>query len=147
MEENTRIQRKGNDMKKFKDFVALVLGCCIFLLLTEPARADDWEVTRSEKIYVNVEKKTETGRVYTCKDVKDHSDTIGKAMILAIAGSMIDSEHAILGAFTGLVTGNSELKRVCYDEIQYETYVISQYSHTLITLSNGKIEIQKKIIE
>tara|TARA_B100001094_G_scaffold330992_1_gene397818 strand:+ start:3472 stop:3900 length:429 start_codon:yes stop_codon:yes gene_type:complete len=142
-------------MKKFKDFVTLVLGCLIFLLLTEPARADtqwitvkdSWEVIRTEKIYVNVEKKTETGRVYTCKDVKDHSDAIGKAMILAIAGSMIDSEHAILGAFTGLVTGNSELKRVCYDEIQYETHVIKQYSHTLITLSNGKIEVQKKIIE
>ena len=144
-------------MKKIKDFVVLVLSCLVFLLLTEPARADDnttwitkkdsWEVIRSEKIYVNVEKKTETGRVYTCKDVQDHSDAIGKAVILAIAGSMIDSEHAILGAFTGLITGNSELKRVCYDEIQYNTYVVKQYSHTLITLSNGKIEVQKKIIE
>lgn len=136
-------------MKKFKDFVALVLGCCIFLLLTEPARAEttEWEVVRSEKIYVNVQKKTETGRTYTCKDVKDYSDTIGKAVILAIAGSMVDSEHAILGAFTGLVTGNSELKRVCYDEIEYETHIQKVYSHTLITLSNGKIEVQKKITE
>ena len=60
---------------------------------------------------------------------------------------MIDSEHAILGAFTGLITGNSQLKKVCYDEIQYDTYVVKQYSHTLITLSNGEIEVQKKIME
>ena len=139
-------------MNKLKDFVLLTLACLAFILLTEPARSgesgdDLWEVIRSEKIYVNVEKRIETGRTHTCKNVDDHSDKVGKAIVLAIAGSMIDSEHAILGAFTGLITGNSQLKKVCYDEIQYDTYVVKQYSHTLITLSNGEIEVQKKIVE
>lgn len=137
--------------KKIKEWLLLIFACSLFLLLTEPIRAgesgDEWEVIRTEKIYVNVEKKIETGRTYTCKEVDDYNDKIGKAIILGLAGSMIDSDHAILGAFTGLLTGNVKLKRMCYDEIQYETYVVKQYSHTLITLSNGEIEIQKRIQE
>lgn len=131
-----------------KDFWLLVCACSLFMLLTEPVRsAETWEVVRSEKIYVNVEKKIETGRTYNCKDVKDHSDQVGKAIVLALAGSMIDSEHAILGAFTGLITGNVNVKKVCYDSISYDTVIVKEYSHTLITLSNGKIEVQKRIQE
>ena len=131
-----------------KDTWLMILACSLFLLLTEPVRsAEPWEVIRSEKIYVNVEKKIETGRTYTCKDVPDHSDQVGKAIVLALAGSMIDSEHAILGAFTGLLTGNVNVKKVCYDSISYDKVIVKEYSHTLITLSNGKIEVQKRIQE
>ena len=139
----------------FKKDTWILIACCFaFMLLTEPVRSEEWitkkgewKVIHSEKIYVNVEKRIETGKTYTCKDVPDHSDQVGKAIILAIAGSMIDSEHAILGAFTGLLTGNVTVKKVCYDSISYETYVEREYSHTLITLSNGKIEVQKRIQE
>ena len=131
-----------------KDTWLMILACSLFMLLTEPVRsAETWEVIESEKIYVNVEKKIETGKTYTCKEIPDHSDQVGKAIVLALAGSMIDSEHAILGAFTGLLTGNVTVKKVCYDSISYETYVEREYSHTLITLSNGKIEVQKRIQE
>ena len=131
-----------------KDTWMLILACSLFMLLTEPVRSQEtWEVVRSEKIYVNVEKKIETGRTYTCKDVPDHSDQVGKAIVLALAGSMIDSEHAILGAFTGLLTGNVNVKKVCYDSISYDKVIVKEYSHTLITLSNGKIEVQKRIQE
>lgn len=131
-----------------KDTWLMILACSLFMLLTEPVRsAETWEVIRSEKIYVNVEKKIETGRTYTCKDVPDHSDQVGKAIVLALAGSMIDSEHAILGAFTGLLTGNVNVKKVCYDSISYDKVIVKEYSHTLITLSNGKIEVQKRIQE
>tara|TARA_B100000900_G_scaffold392186_1_gene387450 strand:+ start:863 stop:1273 length:411 start_codon:yes stop_codon:yes gene_type:complete len=131
-----------------KDTWMLILACSLFMLLTEPVRSQEtWEVIRSEKIYVNVEKKIETGRTYTCKDVPDHSDQVGKAIVLALAGSMIDSEHAILGAFTGLLTGNVNVKKVCYDSISYDKVIVKEYSHTLITLSNGKIEVQKRIQE
>ena len=131
-----------------KDTWVLILACSLFMLLTEPVRSQEtWEVIRSEKIYVNVEKKIETGRTYTCKDVPDHSDQVGKAIVLALAGSMIDSEHAILGAFTGLLTGNVNVKKVCYDSISYDKVIVKEYSHTLITLSNGKIEVQKRIQE
>ena len=131
-----------------KDTWLLILGCLVFLLLTEPVRsAETWEVIESEKIYVNVEKKIETGKTYTCKEIPDHSDQVGKAIVLALAGSMIDSEHAILGAFTGLLTGNVTVKKVCYDSISYDKVIVKEYSHTLITLSNGKIEVQKRIQE
>ena len=131
-----------------KDTWLMILACSLFMLLTEPVRsAETWEVIESEKIYVNVEKKIETGKTYTCKEIPDHSDQVGKAIVLALAGSMIDSEHAILGAFTGLLTGNVTVKKVCYDSISYDRVIVKEYSHTLITLSNGKIEVQKRIQE
>ena len=37
--------------------------------------------------------------------------TRSETIILGLAGSMIDSDHAILGTFTGLLTGNVKLKR------------------------------------
>ena len=131
-----------------KDTWLMILACSLFMLLTEPVRsAETWEVIESERIYVNVEKKIETGKTYTCKEIPDHSDQVGKAIVLALAGSMIDSEHAILGAFTGLLTGNVTVKKVCYDSISYDKVIVKEYSHTLITLSNGKIEVQKRIQE
>lgn len=137
-----------------KDTWLMILACSLFMLLTEPVRSDEWitkkgewKVIHSERIYVNVEKKIETGKTYTCKEIPDHSDQVGKAIVLALAGSMIDSEHAILGAFTGLLTGNVNVKKVCYDSISYDRVIVKEYSHTLITLSNGKIEVQKRIQE
>jgi hypothetical protein len=131
-----------------KDTWILILGCLIFLLLTEPVRSDEtWNVIRSEKIYKNVEVKTETGRVYKCSEVSDHSDAIGKAMILALAGSMIDSEHAILGAFSALILSDTQVRKICYDEIEYDTRIEKKYVYTLITLSNGEIETTQKIYE
>jgi len=60
---------------------------------------------------------------------------------------MIDSEHAFLGAITGLLLGEVKVRKVCYDEIQYESSIESKYVYTLITLSNGKVETTQKIYE
>jgi hypothetical protein len=85
--------------------------------------------------------------VYKCSEVSDHSDAIGKAMILALAGSMIDSEHAILGAFSALILSDTQVRKICYDEIEYDTRIEKKYVYTLITLSNGEIETTQKIYE
>ena len=86
----------------------------------------------SEKIYQNVEVKKEIGREYVCREISNNDDAFGKAVVLAIAGSMIDSEHAFLGAITGLLLGEVKVRKVCYDEIQYESSIESKYVYTLI---------------
>ena len=60
---------------------------------------------------------------------------------------MIDSEHALLGAITGLLTSEVTLKRLCYDEILYDTRIERVYVYTLVTMSNGITETQHKIYE
>ena len=59
----------------------------------------------------------------------------------------VKKEHAFLGAITGLLLGEVKVRKVCYDEIQYESSIESKYVYTLITLSNGKVETTQKIYE
>tara|TARA_Y100001963_G_scaffold92574_1_gene127424 strand:- start:2983 stop:3378 length:396 start_codon:yes stop_codon:yes gene_type:complete len=131
-------------MRKFLIFFYIIIP---LLITTTSVLADEWKVIRSEKIYANVEVKTEVGREYVCKEVTNNDDAFAKAIILAIAGSMIDSEHAFLGAISGLMLGDVQVRKVCYDEIVYDTKIEKKYMYTLVTLSNGSVETTQKIYE
>ena len=128
-------------------WLSIVIAIGLVLITSPAAKSEEWKVIESEKIYQNVEVKKEIGREYVCREISNNDDAFGKAVVLAIAGSMIDSEHAFLGAITGLLLGEVKVRKVCYDEIQYESSIESKYVYTLITLSNGKVETTQKIYE
>jgi hypothetical protein len=133
--------------------ILFLLGLAWIMSTDVIAVENEWKVTRTEKIYHNQEVKTQVGSRYVCKDVTQKGvseETLGRAIILALAGSMIDSEHAMIGAITGILLSNNsnvKLKRICYDEILYDTHIEKVYSYTLVTMSNGTTETQHKIYE
>ena len=96
-------------------WLSIVIAIGLVLITSHAAKSEEWKVIESEKIYQNVEVKKEIGREYVCREISNNDDAFGKAVVLAIAGSMIDPN--MRSTTTGLLR-----------EVPGHVYVVTRYN-------------------